>query len=43
MLADSLEQLRGVTALAHDLEPSPLKQARQALAEQNVIVSQHHA
>ena len=36
--ADELEQLGRVARLADDVEPRPLEQARQALAEQDVVV-----
>ena len=40
---DELEQLGGVPALAHDLEARPLEQARQTLAEEDVVVGHDHA
>ena len=38
----SVEQLGGVAALADDLEAGALEQAGQALAEEDVVVGQHH-
>jgi hypothetical protein len=42
MLSDEREQLGGVAAQAHDVEPSALEQARQPLAKQDVVVRQRH-
>ena len=41
--ANELDQLGGVAALAHDVEAGTLEQARQTLAEKDVVVRQHHA
>ena len=43
VLADELDQLGGVPALAHDLEVGTLEQARQTLAEEDVVVGHDHA
>ena len=43
MRANELDQIGGVAALAHDLEAGTLEQARQTLAEEDVVVRQHHA
>jgi len=43
VLADQLQQLVRIPGLADDIEPSPLKQARYALAEQDVIIRQDDA
>ena len=43
MLADELDQLGAVSALAHDLEAGTLEQARQTLAEEDVVVGHDHA
>jgi hypothetical protein len=43
VLVDELDQLGGVPALAHDLEAGTLEQARQTLAEKDVVVGQSHA
>ena len=40
MLADELDQLGGVAALAHDLEAGALEQTGQTLAEEDVVVCQ---
>jgi hypothetical protein len=42
MLAHERQKLRALAALAHHGEAGTLEQARQALAEQNVVVSQYH-
>src|SRR5262249_22809925 len=38
LLADQVEQARAVAGLADDLEPGPLEQAREALAQKDVVV-----
>ena len=43
MGADEVDQLRRGPALTHDLEPTPLEQARQSFAQQNVVIGQHDA
>ena len=43
VLADELDQLGRVPALAHDLEAGTLEQARQPLAEKDVVVGHDHA
>jgi hypothetical protein len=40
-LADEIDQLGGGTGLPDDLEAGALEQARQPLAEKDVVVSQH--
>ncbi len=43
MLAGELQQLVGVAGLGDDLYASPFKEAREALAEQDIVVGEHHA
>jgi hypothetical protein len=43
MLTHERHELRGVVALAHDLEAGALEQTRQAFAEKNVVVRQDDA
>ncbi|MBV9449910.1 MAG: hypothetical protein JO345_28865 [Streptosporangiaceae bacterium] len=40
LITDKREQLRGIPALPDDLEPRAVQQARETLAQQDVIVSQ---
>jgi len=41
--ADEFHEFRGVAGLADDLQPGAVQQARQAFAEKDVIVGQHHS
>jgi hypothetical protein len=43
VLANELDQLRAVAALADDVEAGAQEQARKTLAEENVVVGQHRA
>src|SRR5829696_9633495 len=42
-VADQREQLDGIASLSHDLEAGAFEQARQPLAEQQLVFSQHYA
>jgi hypothetical protein len=43
VLPNELDQVRRVARLAHDLEARALEQAGQALAEEDVVVGEHHS
>jgi hypothetical protein len=43
MLANEVDELGRVSALADDLEAGALEQAGHSLAQEDVVVSQHHA
>jgi hypothetical protein len=42
MLPNERQQLRGAPGLTHDLEAGALEQTRQTLAEEDVVVCEHH-